>query len=454
MKLWRGTTWAMHGDRAVYTEGDSVVVRPLDGGEPTLVARAPRGPHSVAWSRDGSKLAYVDGNRSFITIGWLGNVGPSSIWIVDSAGGTPVQVTDDASLNVSPAWLPDGRHLLFVSNREGSRDIYVVQVDGSGRPRSQPVRVTTALDFHSISISADGSTLACSRFTIQRNIWEISIPEGASVSISEARQVTSGNQLVESHGLSWDGRRLAYDSDLAGNRDIYVMPVEGGVPVRLTSDPGDDFHPEFSPDGNEIVFYSTRHGSRDVFLMSVDGTNPVRLTDDAAYDFHPSFSADGLSIAFTRRIAPGHEEIYVMSRDPASSEWSAPRQLTDRGGYGASWSTNGSEIAYTGVDGIGIVSLDGEERLLLEWQAVGLRGSVFLIPDWSADDRFIYFSATDSTGAAGLYSVPTAGGTPRQVVRFDDPSLSVLPQIVVRNQKVYLSVAEYESDIWAMDLEW
>jgi serine/threonine-protein kinase len=379
-KLGSSVIWGMHGDREVYTERDSVVVRSRDGGEPTLVASAPLGPHSVAWSPDGSKLAYVQNNRSFVRIGWLGNVGPSSIWIVGVDGGGPVQVTNDTTLNVSPAWMPDGRHLLFVSARDGARDVYVVRVDGSGRPRSQPSRVTTGLDPHSISISADGSTVAYSQFTFRRNIWQIPIPESGSVSISEAKPVTFGNQLVESYGLSWDGRRLAFDSDLEGSRDIYVKPVEGGEPQWLTRDPGDDFHPEFSPDGNEIVFYSTRHGSRDVFLMSADGTNVVRLTDVPNQDFHPSFSPDGLRIAFTRRTAPGHEEIYVMSRDPASREWSAPRQLTGRGGYGASWSPDGSEIAYTGGNGIGIVSLEGEERLLLDWGAGGAPRARFPYP--------------------------------------------------------------------------
>jgi Tol biopolymer transport system component len=84
----------------------------------------------------------------------------------------------------------------------------------------------------------------------------------------------------------------------------------------------------------------------------------------------------------------------------------------------------------------------------------GLHGPDFLIPDWSADGRVIYFNAIDSTGASGLYSVPAAGGTPREVVRFDDPSKSVLPQSLVVKDKVYFALAEYESDIWVMDLEW
>ena len=72
-------------------------------------------------------------------------------------------------------------------------------------------------------------------------------------------------QTVEGHDVSHDGQWLAYDSDLEGNQDIYLMPLDGGEPQRLTADSADDYAPTFSPDGREIAFYSNRHGTRDVF---------------------------------------------------------------------------------------------------------------------------------------------------------------------------------------------
>ena len=64
----------------------------------------------------------------------LGNLAPSSIWVVAAHGGTPVQVTDAQSLNTSPVWLPGGRGLLFVSNRDGGRDVYQMDLDRRGAP--------------------------------------------------------------------------------------------------------------------------------------------------------------------------------------------------------------------------------------------------------------------------------------------------------------------------------
>ena len=183
------------------------------------MAFVPPFSHSVAWSADGSKLAFVQGNPDFANPNLLGNVAPSSIWVVQADGGEPVQVTDQTSLNVSPTWLPDGNHLLFVSNREGPRDAYVMRVDGSGRPRGEAVRVTTGLDPHSMSVSADGTTIAYSRFTFRRNIWEMPLPTTGTASISEARRVTVGNQVIESHARSNDGEWLVFDSNLEGISD-------------------------------------------------------------------------------------------------------------------------------------------------------------------------------------------------------------------------------------------
>src|SRR5204863_9807012 len=115
-------------------------VRRAEGGPVTRIPTAAQ-PHSLAWSPDGSRLAFALGNAAFVYApNALGNIAPSSIWIVSPSGGPEQPVTDASSLNTSPVWTPDGKGLLFVSNRDGSRDSYQVHLDRSVRPSVVSVR--------------------------------------------------------------------------------------------------------------------------------------------------------------------------------------------------------------------------------------------------------------------------------------------------------------------------
>ena len=74
-------------------------------------------------------------------------------------------------------------------------------------------------------------------------------------------------------------------------------------------------------------------------------------------------------------------------------------------------------------------------------------------PEWSQDGRTIYFRATGPDGVDGLYAIPSAGGSPRRVVSFDDPRLRVGgPAVTIGNGLFYLPVAEMESDIYTMQV--
>src|SRR6185295_5644664 len=113
-------------------------VAPLAGGPGRLVGSV-ADPGSLAWSPDALWLALVSGNSMFARgRAAFGNKGPSAIVLLPAAGGKAVAVTDNAALNESPAWTSDGRHLLFVSNRDGKRDVYVVRLGRSGGPDGPP----------------------------------------------------------------------------------------------------------------------------------------------------------------------------------------------------------------------------------------------------------------------------------------------------------------------------
>ena len=444
--------WEPGGDRVALTQGDTIFVRPAEGGDARVVAVAD-GPHSLRWSPDGSHLAYVSDNAFFVSANFLGNIAPSSIWIVDAEGGEPVPVTDALHLNQSPVWMPDGRHLLFVSDRDGPRDIYWVGVSGRGRPQGEPARLTSGLDAHTIDVSADGRNVAYSRYRLQRNIWSLPIPEEGPVSVSSARQITTENQIIEVMDLSPDGKWLVYDSNLEGNQDIFRRPREGGEPVRLTTNPADDFAPAWSPDGSEIAFHSVRTGNRDVFVIPAAGGKAVQLTDAPGWDLNAVWSPDGLKIAFWTDRS-GLPAYYYISRDRVGGEWNEAKRLTpDNTGLSITsrWSPDGRFFAYSDASSIKLVPPGGDPRTILSFSRSGIRIAGTGVFAWSSDGLAVYVSATAHDGSYGIWSVPISGGDLTLLVKDDDPRTSIF---VFRRHgnEFFLVRTEQESDIFTMDL--
>ncbi len=438
--------WVMH------QPGDSVYLMNPGTGDTVLRMFGP--PQSSIgferWRADGGAFAYSVGNRDYYQGG--GNIAPSEIWVA-TIGGTPARVSDSTSLNVSPAWLPDGT-LLFVSNRDGPKDIYAVRLDGDGAPREAPVRLTTGLEPYTIFLSADGRTLAYDRFTQRRNIYALPVPTSGSVSVREARPVTTGSQIIESLSISADGQWLTYDSNLEGNQDIFVMPVAGGEPRRVTRDPGDDFMPDFSPDAREITFHSTRNATREIYVIDADGSAEQRLTTDGGGNMNPVFSPTGLVIAYTDNTSP---RTHVLRRETLDAPWQAPEPLQIQGGWGLRWSPDGSSLVYhTRVEPffIEVFEEGGNPRRIITDGTAGLTSMTW--PEWSPDGSTIYFYATGPDGVYGLYSIPAIGGEPRLLVRFDEPSMQIfrVGGVVEHDGMFYFAIGVIESDIYVMDLEY
>ncbi|MGH7489277.1 MAG: hypothetical protein ACREMY_27290, partial [bacterium] len=207
------SAWSRDGARAAFAVADSIFVYDSAEHRTQLLTVHPKGwsPHSLAWSPDGRWIAYVNGNPFWPT-GW--NTAPSSIWLVGVEDGARIPVTDAAHLNVSPVWL-DARNLLFVSDLDGQREVYTVEVGSSG-PRAPAVKVPGGTDAHSISVSADGSRLAVAKLIARQNVRSFPLTATRPLTAHEGDLVTSGSQVVETHDVSQDGEWLAYDTNLHG----------------------------------------------------------------------------------------------------------------------------------------------------------------------------------------------------------------------------------------------
>jgi len=436
--------WSPNGTTIICTNLIDGALYRLDANGANLkriTAPDPEQLHSVAWSPNSQRIAYVSGNIQFIEGGGNGNLAASSIWVMSSDGGKPVLITDRSHLNMSPVWTPDGDHVLFVSTLGGSRDIYSQAVKGNGEPSGSPVRVTTGLNPHTISLSADGRSLVYAAFNMTSNVWMAPLHGADPVASSAMRQITFGKQTIEELSASTDGRWLAYDSNLNGNADIFKMPISGGEPQQLTRDPADDFAPHWSPDGKEIAFHSFRKGNRDVFVVSADGSRTETVVAKPNQKLIPRWSPDGRSITYYAYP----DSVFVVRRTAAG--WGEPKFMGN--GIGPEFSPDGTRIAFQVPTGfVAMPAKGGPQMQIVTAPTCSASGSF----EWSADSKLIYY-CTSVGGLEHLSAVPSTGGASKSVLELRDPMRQLYRgSFTLDSSHIYVTIGSRESEIWVMEL--
>ena len=218
------------------------------------------------------------------------------LYIVDYDGFNPRRVTVNGSLNILPAWSPDGRSIAYVSYRQGSPRIFLASIfEGKSTPN-------------------------------------VSGEKGDSQAFAPA--------------FSPDGKRIAYASNRSGSMNIWVVNTDGSGAHRLTSTTASDTAPCWSPTGQEIAFTSNRGGTPQIWLMDTEGLNVRRLTSVGNYNDAAAWnpSKQYAEIAYTSRLESGGGfDIAVV--DLASRQ---VRQITQGRGsceYPA-WAPNGRHLVF------------------------------------------------------------------------------------------------------------
>ncbi|MEZ4413257.1 MAG: protein kinase [Gemmatimonadales bacterium] len=439
--------WSPDGSQIAFEQGDSVLVMSADGSGLTLLARV-LDVHSLAWSPDGQWLAGVRGNSEFVYGGTsFGNLAASTVFVMPAAGGTPVMVSDSTTLNLSPAWLPGGKALLYLSSGGGGRDIYLQRIGRGGRAEGAPRRVTTGLDAHTFALSPDGKRLAYSKYTRDLNIWMARLSATGSVSASSAVPITRGNQTSEVLRLSPDGKWLVYDSDLNGNGDLFIVPSDGGTPRQLTDDPADDLSADWSPDGSQIAFHSFRSGNRDVFTINADGTGLAQVTSDTLSDWYAVWGPDNNTLAYTRAGT-----VFEIKRQSRSAPWGPPTPV----GMGVVSGVTHDRSAYLGLpfanggEFVSIPSGGGASTTLLRpppW----FQGNW---PRMGPDGKTLYLFSPDSVGVPAYWAVDLATKTLRKVVAFDRSDTRTVRGVSdTDGSRFYFVAGEHQADIWVAEVE-
>ena len=211
------------------------------------------------------------------------------LYLFEQPGSPPRRLTTNPGLDYNAAISPDGRWVVFTSERTGSPDLYRLRLDVEHPGAPQPLLATNAME--------DAAT------------------------------------------FSPDGRTLVFVSTRDGSPDIFTMPFAPddagapGEPINLTRHEAGDYNPVFSPDGTRILFSSSRDASdagsataaaanayeaSELYVMHADGTGVRRLTRHEGWDGSPAWTPEGESIAFYSE-RDGEPRIYRMREDGSGS---------------------------------------------------------------------------------------------------------------------------------------
>ena len=158
---------------------------------------------------------------------------------------------------VDPIFPSKGK-IVFVSNRDGDEQIYVMDADGSNA-----IKLTDVHD-----------------------------EEGNPTSAAPHQTSTAHGEFNLYPDWSPDGTKIAFVSTRDGNNEIYVMNADGSNPTNLTNHSASDLFPIWSPDGTKIAFVSGRDGNAEIYVIDADGANPVNITNNPANDTTPSWSSN------------------------------------------------------------------------------------------------------------------------------------------------------------------
>ncbi len=451
--------WSPDGQRLAYVIGDSLLVRD-EGGHVTLLAREAQ-PYLPAWSPDGRWIAFTSGN-----VGWVQrwNIALSSLWLVPSGGGKAIQLTDGTTMDQSPVWAPDGRRMLFVSNRGGTRDIYQLDLDHSGHPAGAPIQLTHGLNASLISLTPDGKTLAYSVATDHSNVWSVALPATGWVSSRDAVLVTTDRERIEGFEVSRDGKWLVFDSDREGLQQIFRRPLAGGEVQQITHGNVPAFKPSLSPDGSKVTYHAIVHGLRRVFETATDGSGtPVQVSPGKQEDeWYPAWSPDGKRIAwFAGSFAdPAPKPTAFAVWDGTS--W-GPQQIVHARVPGTNvepfWTDDSSLLAIdsTGIVGLSLVGNQAARRIVPAATPADSALATFG-PALSNDRRWIivpYQARRGDEQRNGLYRISVADGRTRDVLHFDDPlhpHRTDLNNIAEYGGRLYFTLGSPEASVWTVPI--
>jgi dipeptidyl aminopeptidase/acylaminoacyl peptidase len=305
-------------------------------------------------SPDGRWVAF-----SAVKVDLKANTRTPHLWIVPVAGGEARQLTSGMSGEDRPRWSPDGKQLAYISSQEGGSQVWVADFDSAtGALTAEPRRIT------SISTEAEGELWSPDGQSILfvSSVYPDCKDDACNKARTDAKAMSKVKASIFTHLFyrHWSGYT-------GGKRShLFVAPASGGVARDLT--PGDHDVPPFqlggndlygfSPDGKEVALTSNiseveaTSTNNDLFVVPVSGGTPKKITDNPASDSTPRYSPDGKYIAYLAQVRPGYESdrFRLMLFDRATGQRKSLTENFDRWVGGFVWAPDSSRLYFVAED--------------------------------------------------------------------------------------------------------
>jgi len=384
-------------------------------------------------SPDGKWVAYtvstpdMDANR-----------GMSNIWVVPTAGGAAMQLTQSGH-DSSPVWSPDGKTLAFLSSRSGESQVYLLSMVG-GEAQTL-TKLSTGADM--VKWSPDGKTIAFTSSVypdcVSRSAAALNNDDDCNKKRDEEKEKNKvkahvAEHLLYRHWTHWNEGKRSH---------LYVIPADGSAAPRdLTTGADYDVPPDerggpadinFSPDGREICFTTVTDKmeaistNADLFIVPVIGGEAKRITTQPGFDGNPVYSPDGKYIAYHAQLTAGYEadRWRVMLYDRQNGKNENLSESFDRSADELAWSPDSKTIYFTAENETQKPVYAMAARAGAEPKKI-IADTYNTAISFSADGKTLIFERTSLTLPAEVFAASSDGSNVRQLTHQNDSILAGL----------------------------
>ncbi|HEY1337306.1 MAG TPA: protein kinase [Bryobacteraceae bacterium] len=370
----------------------------------------------------------------------------AELWLLPFPdGGTPRRLLEKSLAGADvPAvsWMPDGRHfvLAFASAAYPQSRLWLAEIG------KDAVRSLTADEGRKVSpaVSPDGKRIAFGSESVNFDIVEL--PIGGST----PRPLIATSRDDTFPAWSANGR-LAYVTNRNGAPEIWIRSQQDGSdrPAVTERDFSDDRTVSFrtlavSPDGTRLAYCreSTKELGR-IWISPVSGGTPIRLTNGSHYEIGPSWSPDGAWISYFA-AGGGLMKARVGGSSPPAALGDISPQSPPQ------WSPDGQWIAWGERDAIKLISPDGKEK-----RSLGTHGGYV---SWSRDSKELYQLRRAEEGRWRLSALDVKTGAEKMLSDYGPDAILLSPSnpsfplsLSPDGKSLATTLLNYRSDIWLME---